>query len=470
MTSSPGSRLARPPALSPGTDPYPIIPHHSAISHQYPSSSTDQNVPRVPYLLNPRPISHHPGLSPIPAHQVSSPTVLESSQLSSSSTRHAAINSHSARPRTSNQVFSNISDLAAHYGIPQFLPIAPRTTPRRTDTEASSSQPTESFLASPDFANLCSNYLTMLSHQPGVNGANDVPTEGTAPAPTIEVSDADAVQSLLDVFNSSYPFLCGAGLNLPRFVTATPELQMSNDLNEFLTSPLIDSPFDDDLLTTPAVGSDMHADIMTSPLMGDFGGNDSCGEFPPLFDFDPMYEKPSQEESLLFPPPQHFDTLYTLESPNTPLIDSPSTDKTVPSKRKSTVTGTRKNITPATLVPIDAPIQSRKYVTPSATSRKELPATWRRKRLRTSGPDEVDELAEESLVPTATEQEQIEAKRRQNTIAARRSRKRKLEYQRELEESTEQYKRESELWKQRALTCQALLRSHHIECPDFSDS
>jgi len=304
----------------------------------------------------------------------------------------------------------------------------------------------------------------MLSQTPGDHGANDVAVEDSVPvAAAANVTDAETIRSLLDVLN------------------ATPELQMSNDLNEFLTSPLIDSPFDDELLTTPALESDMHADIFTSPLLGDFG-NDSFGEFPSLFDGPnhAVYQEPKPPQIGHHPvPPPHplVDNMYILDTPLTPLIDTPSTSPLdlnvapLPSgKRKSAATGTRKNITPASLVPIEAPTQSRNYVVPSATSRKELPATWRRKRLRTTGPDEVDQLVEEPLTPTLSEQEQIEVKRRQNTIAARRSRKRKLEYQRELEESLEQYKRESEMWKQRTLTCQALLRSHHIECPDFPDS
>ena len=300
-------------------------------------------------------------------------------------------------------------------------------------------------------------------------------------APATAVTDAEAIRSLMDVLNGwSSLALC---LIRPDSAcsAATPELQMSNDLNEFLTSPLLDSPLDDDLLTTPAVGSDMHADIMTSPLMGDFG-NDSFGEFPSLFgEFDEtLYQgsKEPQQEPPVFPHLPNLDKMYSLETPNTPFIDSPTAspfDRQVaplPSaKRKSNATGTRKNILPDSLVPVDAPTQSRKYLTPSTTSRKELPATWRRKRLRTAGPGiEEDELVEEGLTPTLSEQEQIEAKRRQNTIAARRSRKRKLEYQRELEQTLEQYKRESEMWKQRAMTCQALLRSHHIQCPEFPDS
>ena len=477
ITSCHGSRTARPPTLSPGPSSLPITPHHSAISDQYLPYTPNQDVILLQELLNQRPISYHPGLSSNPGHQVSLPTTLESSQLSSSSTRHVAINSHSARPRTSNQVFNNISDLAAHYGIPQFLPVAPRTIPHRTtDSEAaSSSQQTETFVSSPDFANLCSNYLTMLSQNPGDGGANDVPTEDTAPvAAATEVTDADAIRSLLDVLNGSLSFATYLiKPDSPHCAATTPELQMSNDLNEYLTSPLIESPFDDDLLTTPAVGSDMHADVMTSPLMGDFG-NDSFGEFPSLFsEFNDAMYQGSKSPHL-----PNLDKMYSLETPNTPFIDSPSASpfdrKVAPlpsAKRKSTATGTRKNITPESLVPVDAPTQSRNYLTPSTTSRKELPATWRRKRLRTADPgDEEDQLVEEGLTPTLSEQEQIEAKRRQNTVAARRSRKRKLEYQRELEESLEQYKRESEMWKQRAMTCQALLRSHHIECPEFPDS
>jgi hypothetical protein len=301
----------------------------------------------------------------------------------------------------------------------------------------------------------------MLSQNPGENGANGVLKEDTAPSITApDVSDADAIQSLMDVLK------------------ATPELQMSNDLNEYLTSPLIDSPFDDDLLTTPAIGSaDMHADILTSPLMGDFG--DSFGEFPSLFDelngaiFHPP--KP-QNEYLGLPTQPNFDILYQLESPNTPFLDSSGSsplEQGDPSsvRRKSNVTGTRKNVTPESLVPVDAPTQPRKYLTPSATSRKELPAVFARKRARTAAfGDEEDQLGEEVVINSSmTEQEQIEAKRRQNTIAARRSRKRKLEYQRELEDSVDRYKGESEIWKQRAMTCQALLRSHRIECPDFPD-
>lgn len=430
------------------TFPFPAIPHK-------PTHYISQNVPD-PQFVNRPSISHNPG--PTFGYHVSSHNHLESSQLSSSSSsRHVAINSNSQRLTTSTPVFNNISDLAAHYGIPQFLPSAPRTTPRSSEPgePSSSTLSVESFTlpTSPDFADLCSNYLNMLSQKPD-NDASGV--HDTAPS-TASPSDAEAIQTLMGVFG------------------ATPELMMSNDLNEYLTSPLIDSPLDDELLTTPAFGSaDIGADILTSPLLDDFGG-DSFGELPSLFDdFGSIYPPSKIAESYHNPPP-NFDELYRI-SPDTPMLDTPiespldSPANRLPLRRPS-ATGTRKNITPESLVPVDAPTQQRKYLTPSATSRKEVPAVFARKRARTAAfGDEQDELNEDVLItPSMTEQEQIEAKRRQNTIAARRSRKRKLEYQRELEESVEQYKRESEIWKARAMTCQALLRSHNIECPEFPD-
>jgi len=315
----------------------------------------------------------------------------------------------------------------------------------------------------------------MLSHTPANNDASDVRVEDTAPS-TASPSDAEAIQTLMDVFGGEL-FSPATLAWLIQGPTATPELTMSNDLNEYLTSPLLDSPLDDEVLTTPAFGSaDIHADILTSPLLDDFG-DDSYSNFPSLFgDLSSLYP-PSKdvEPHNLTQPNFDFDDLYRI-SPETPMINTPNVSpldspayKAV--QRKSKVNGTRKNITPESLVPIDAPTQQRKYLTPSATSRKAVPAVFARKRARTAAfDDEQDELEDVLITPSMSEQEQIEAKRRQNTIAARRSRKRKLEYQRELEESVERYKRESEMWKAHAMTCQALLRSHNIESPEFPDS
>jgi hypothetical protein len=81
--------------------------------------------------------------------------------------------------------------------------------------------------------------------------------------------------------------------------------------------------------------------------------------------------------------------------------------------------------------------------------------------------DEVDQLPVDPLAipPTPLEMDAIEAKRRQNTLAARRSRKRKLEHQQELENAIDNERREKEAWKLRALSLEALLRSHGIKIP-----
>ena len=68
-----------------------------------------------------------------------------------------------------------------------------------------------------------------------------------------------------------------------------------------------------------------------------------------------------------------------------------------------------------------------------------------------------------------TESEQIEWKRRKNVLAARRSRKRKLERQRELEESVEKLTLEKDVWRTRALTLRQILQIHGIPFNEFQD-
>jgi hypothetical protein len=245
--------------------------------------------------------------------------------------------------------------------------------------------------------------------------------------------------------------------------------------SSFLTSPV--SPWEDDLLTTPAFEADMGMtpDIFTSPALIDFGGDH--GHMPSLFGpsvYDGYEDAKVDFGSTLGPsdlPLPDMDDMYTI-SPGTPALDIPSIqpfplDVDSPSVhgRKTAPTGTRKNVTPESLVPYDAPIQSRKYRTPSATSRKELPLTFARKRARTREPEE-----EEVAGPTVSEEDAIKTKRLQNTLAARRSRKRKLEYQRELEDAIEAERKEKETWRSRALILEALLRDKGHEVPRMDET
>ena len=251
---------------------------------------------------------------------------------------------------------------------------------------------------------------------------------------------------------------------------ASPDFLNPNQ-SDFLTSPV--SPWDD-LLPTPALDADMGMmpDIYTSPLI-DFGDDFDMHSMPSLFGSAAFegYETKETVGSHLSPsdlPLPDMDDMYKI-SPGTPVIDDPSiqpsphvNDRSMfPTGRKSAPTGTRKNITPESLVPDDAPIQARKYRLPSATSRKELPATFARKRARTSGPGE----DEPSVGPSLSEEDAIKTKRLQNTLAARRSRKRKLEYQRELEEAIEAERMDKEMWREHALILEALLRDKGHEVP-----
>lgn len=85
-------------------------------------------------------------------------------------------------------------------------------------------------------------------------------------------------------------------------------------------------------------------------------------------------------------------------------------------------------------------------------------------------PDDLeDDSEEEPLSPNASAKEKSEWKKRRNTKAARRSRKRKQVYTEQLEATVEQLRLEKETWKTRALTLRQLLKSHNLPCPDFED-
>lgn len=155
-----------------------------------------------------------------------------------------------------------------------------------------------------------------------------------------------------------------------------------------------------------------------------------------------------------------------LPSTSTPAASSSSPTST----RKPT--GHRKNLSPSALLPVDAPTQPRSYRGPSATSRKDVPAfaiassstarapsatpaltsTASKKRKAADDFDldaSDDELDASGKIKPRMGESEIEAKRRQNTLAARRSRHRKLAYVRELEEKVLGLMRENEGMRER---------------------
>ena len=301
------------------------------------------------------------------------------------------------------------------------------------------------------------------------------PALGAASPP----EDEAAAKAILKVLEGMVVVVLSRDILSSESPPASPSYKVEQELSAYLTSPLIDSPWEEDFLTTPALlpGGDVGIDIMASPALLD---NDEVYTNAPLFGDEPLFEPLTFEKLNADRRGLSLDPLSLRPSPGAP--DSPTASVSPASstggrgkksagkqatktpRRKSVPTGTRKNVTPDSLIPVDAPIQTRKYVSESATSRKELPAVFARKRKRASVDlDDEDDLL--AAPPTSTELSAIEAKRRQNTLAARRSRKRKLEHQRELETVIDNERAEKDAWKQRALAFEAILNSNGIRIP-----
>jgi Basic region leucine zipper len=82
-----------------------------------------------------------------------------------------------------------------------------------------------------------------------------------------------------------------------------------------------------------------------------------------------------------------------------------------------------------------------------------------------NGDRDGEELARHEASPPGvnpTEREQIGWKQRQNTLAARKSQKRKLEHQQRLEEDVKSLRRERDCWRTRAGVLQLLLASYGV--------
>jgi len=225
-----------------------------------------------------------------------------------------------------------------------------------------------------------------------------------------------------------------------------------------------ESPFD-----TPALGFSPSSVMDTSPALRDIDDDDILPTMP-LFGFSsapPLsYDSKVTERSdgsilglnmldgeglISMATP----TVGTVAVPSLSDVSSSSSEYTpslyvppvlAPPKTKK-ATGHRRNITPSNLVPVDAPTQQRSYVKPSATSRKDIPAAFAVASKKRGVSEAFDDL-----------EDAIEAKRRQNTVAARRSRARKLEYVRDLEAKVEQLQSDLAEALRRAEVAEAELR------------
>jgi hypothetical protein len=391
-------------------------------------------------------------------------TVSSSSQLL---TNHV-LNHPIRRPRT-HKVFQSSKDLAAHYGIPEILPPAPRTLTHSTKS------PT---------IDLISNYLSMLSRNPSDNNnmTEPVPPLPTAvspeelSAPVIPDKDVDLAKSLPAMLGTE------SSLDFSAAVSHHYMEPLAADDREMVTPSLLDdySPWSPDVMN-PYLSTPQDS-TMDTPLFHYLDDSLMLTGFDdaPLF---PIFPEWSEREPVVEPKALLDPSSLIVMTPLSPALDSfeltsapqsndiPSAVDMAPaSRRKITPTGIRKGVTPETLLDESAPTQSRNYVTPSLTSRKEVPAVFARKRGRsTAFGDEEDQLDDYVLPPNPTEKDLIEQKRRQNTVAARRSRKRKLEHLQLLETSLEKQRQQKEKWRERTRMLQSMLNNLNQAVPEFSD-
>lgn len=299
----------------------------------------------------------------------------------------------------------------------------------------------------------------------------------SAPAMSSTVSSTELEAPLIPADSYSESQL----QNIADILAASPEFRDQDYFDSYMTSPLMPG-LDDEFGVSPS--ETPYSDFLTTPLLNDDAMLTSPGaeymDMPLFHDID--YGVLEKQDELTVPtrvPTADFDDLYTI-SPGTPALDSfdpahlyptsrvPSslTSDHTTSGRRIKATGIRKGVTPDTLLDEDAPTQPRKYAIPSATSRKELPAVFARKRSRsTAFGDEEDQL--DDLPPNPTEKDLIEQKRRQNTVAARRSRKRKLEQFQMMEKSRNEERQLKEQWQERANVLLNLVRTMGVKYPDF---
>jgi len=431
-----------------------------AISASYTNSTQQQSSHDVHDFVNSSaslttsPVSRTYGhLSNLPETSVSS-----SSQLL---TNHV-INHPIRRPRTYPKVFQSSKDLAAHYGIPEILPPTPRTTHHQSLKSSIT-----------DFHTLSSNYLSMLSRNPSDNTnmtesvapvrTSVSPEELTAPViPDKEVDVSKSLSAMLGVPQSDVREMVTPSL-MDDYSPWSPDMM----------NPYLDTP-QDSTLDTPLFHYLDDSHMLTGP---------DCAPLFPMFPEwdgveDPVVEPPKavpelDPSSLIVMTPtspvlDSFDPSQLLHAPQQTNVSSVAA-KPSAIRRKVTATGIRKGVTPESLLDESAPTQSRNYVTPSATSRKEVPAVFARKRSRsTAFGDEEDQLDDYVLPPNPTEKDLIEQKRRQNTVAARRSRKRKLEHLQLLETSLEKERQSKEQWRERAMMLASILSGLNQPVPDFT--
>ncbi|KAL1716756.1 hypothetical protein EV715DRAFT_274820 [Schizophyllum commune] len=328
------------------------------------------------------------------------------------------------------------------------LPPAPRPTSQR---------PPSAPRATPDLHQMQQNYLRMLS-QP-----DNTPTGTESMSSATMAHDNDVYQAPMPSATYSLdgwePLIDSAHATLTTPMSEyhpTPMSEMFDEFPQLGASPGEDTPYND-FLNTPVIPDGHDFGVSFDPNAPLFGGMEPWAPQSPT-----TQSKEQEREALAYieqllspqapmtdsfaPAPKMSPSMSTahLATPNTSpaMLDSSSF---APPLSRPAPTGTRPGVTPDKLLGPDAPTQPRKYTAPSSTSRKEAPAAFTRgsKRSRSAAFQGDDDEELPPLPANATDAEQVEYKRRQNTLAARKSRRRKLEHQLVTERKAEYFMRRS---------------------------
>ncbi|KAF8754905.1 hypothetical protein RHS01_05470 [Rhizoctonia solani] len=366
-----------------------------------------------------------------------------------------------------------------HY-LPPHSPLSDKHTfavPRVPLTKTS--PPTDSSSANP--TDLLDNYIKMLSHTP--NNADAVAP--VSPAMTQDLTNlfeilqgGTSLISILSQIDCNTATAASVTASHPGNPTphSTPFDTDYRTLEELITSPEFTSPCLRIPPTSPMPRLSLprarrpatrprRLSLITPTLLRGLStpNLDSLNLHSAHLGFESLNDLlPINNESPISPSVDTSD----LFSPNTSPLFSDSSSVRPEGVRsvsdpvkKSQPTGHRKNLTPEQLLSVEAPTQQRNYYGPSATSRKPVPAGFeerrakivakRRRGLGTEG----EELSEDAILNAA-----VEDKRRANTVAARRSRQRKLEYVKTLEIQLAEKDHEIALWKERAIAAEGMVR------------
>ena len=203
-------------------------------------------------------------------------------------------------------IFYTINDLAAHRGIPTFLPPSPRTvTPQSLDDVVPPSEPDA-------FSSLCSEYLTMLdksSPELNLNAASGISNH----------SEEEAARAILSILRTGEPD-CTLSLAHRELTDCDPPLDdSSTEPGGYLFSPM-ESPLDD-FLSTPGLRND---DLYPDPVNPLIVEDTDLAHFDdtPLFDDAGLVDPPSSSAKSVVTSifsTADLDDMYTI-SPTIPAL------------------------------------------------------------------------------------------------------------------------------------------------------